>query len=371
MRVSITPLEFRFLLRVARQFCTVSDFCICPLGKGLINDTFLVSGAHARFVLQRINQRVFPDCRAIMENIKVFTEYAHNGTLTTVTYPFLRFPKIIPTQSGEDFFIDETGGFWRALTFIEKTKSLDAIKNVRQALQVGRVLGQFHALTRNLPPDALHDTLPNFHNAPHYLMAFDKAVAQRTGHYHPAILQDAITFVENRRAHIGILENAKQRGDLPIRVTHGDPKLDNILFDEITGHGVSLIDLDTVKPGLTHYDIGDCLRSCSHRSAYFNLEWCRAILEGYCMETVSFLSESDPYYLYEAIRLLPFELGLRFLTDHLTGDTYFKVSVPGENLQRAVSQFQLTESIEAQQDAILLTLSDIAHKTLSSGYYPR
>jgi Ser/Thr protein kinase RdoA (MazF antagonist) len=223
------------------------------------------------------------------------------------------------------------------------------------------VLGRFHVLSSEIPPETLHDTLPGFHETPGYLKNLDAAVAAcDRSRLSPDTVPKALEYVESRRDTANVLEAGRLRGDLRLRVIHGDPKLDNVLFDIGSDDAVSLIDLDTVKPGLIHYDIGDCLRSCCNmadkengeRQAAFDLDCCRAILRGYLAETRETLSPADQAYLYDAIRLLPFELGLRFLTDHLVGDVYFKVDWAGQNLSRALSQFQLARSVEAQADAI-------------------
>ncbi len=335
-----------------------------PLGRGLINETFLVSTDSRRFVLQRINRRVFPDPAAIMANLRVLTDHVRR---IGAACP-LRLPGILPTREGADFHRDEAGEFWRALDYIEDTRSLPALEYPGQAEEVGRALGRFHALAGGIDPGLLRDTLPGFHIAPDYLARFDAVAAQPRREPDTTELRHALDFVAARRAGISALELAKQRGLLELRVVHGDPKLDNVLFDASARRAVSLIDLDTVKPGLVHYDIGDCLRSCCNRGgeaeqgarAAFDLELCRAILRGYLAEARAFLSAADRECLYDAIRLLPFELGLRFLTDHLEGDVYFRVETPGQNLRRARAQFRLAESVERQEGRIRELIGELA-----------
>ena len=165
-------------------------------------------------------------------------------------------------------------------------------------------------------------------------------------------------FVEERRVFAHVLENAHTSGHLPLRPIHGDPKVNNVMINDTTGKAISLVDLDTVKPGLVHYDIGDCLRSgCNPlgedaedwEAVHFDPEIGAAILEGYLTEARVFLTDADYAYLFDSIRLLTFELGLRFFTDYLAGNVYFKVKYPEHNLQRALVQFKLTESIEAHE----------------------
>lgn len=344
-------------VRAAAEFAEGTVHRVEPLGRGLINDTYLASDGARRFVLQRINGRVFPDPPAVMANLRALSDHARRGPVDPSGW---RLPEIIPTRSGDDFYRDGQGGYWRSLSFIDGTCSLDRLADEPQAEQVGRALGRFHAVANGLDTDALLDTLPGFHIAPAYLAQFDAVAARPRSAPDSAALREALDFVATRRAMAGVLEDAKARGELKTRVIHGDPKLDNVLFDESGRRAVSLIDLDTVKPGLIHYDLGDCLRSCCNRrgeqaaeAPVFDLDVCRAILRGYAAEARDFLSAADWDYLYAAIRLLPFELGLRFLTDHLAGDVYFKVEWPGQNLARARVQFGLMASVEGLEREIL------------------
>lgn len=178
-----------------------------------------------------------------------------------------------------------------------------------------------------------------------------------------------LDFVAARRHAAGVLEQARQSGVLTTRTMHGDPKLSNILFDAATGQAVALVDLDTVQPGLVHYDLGDCLRSCcntageqpaAHARVEFDLDICHGILQGYLGEARRFLAAADYAYLQAAIRLIPLELGIRFLTDHLQGDVYFKTDAPEQNLQRAMTQFQLTLSIERRAHRIGRIIAELA-----------
>lgn len=349
---------------IAKSFIhsnTVID--LQPFGSGNINDTFLVSpqsSIDAPFILQRINTQVFRQPERVMQNIRISTEHMRSRLQQTPLLSRWQVPCLLLTEQGKDHYIDSSGSFWRAMSLIENAQSFDILEDSERAAEVGYALGTFHRLISDLPPELLVDTLPGFHIAPNYLAAYEKI---RENHPIPALpeIHYCREFVRDRQSSVGVLEEAKARGKLPLRLMHGDPKINNVLFDRNTGKAVSLIDLDTLKPGLIHYDIGDCLRSACNRSGeetqnwesvHFDLDLCHTILQGYFSIANAFLCENDRAYFYDAIRLLAFELGLRFFSDYLAGNVYFKVQYPEHNLSRAVVQFKLTESIESQERAI-------------------
>ncbi len=328
-----------------------------PHGHGLINDTFAVTTDDGhKAILQRLNRHVFPRPELISENLRTLLN--HMQSRQAQNLPAGRewkMPVMFRTHEGKDFAVDSDGGLWRAMSFIEGTRTFDTITDTTQAEEVGFALGRFHALVHDLDPAQLHETLPGFHNAPGYFVRFLRASARPQ---HAAANQEllyCLQFVEMRWNLTRVLETARREGKLATRAIHGDTKLNNFLFDINSGKAVSLIDLDTVQPGLIHYDFGDCLRSCANpagespadiSTVRFDLDISRAFLKSYLAETRGFLTANDYDYLYDAIRLIPFELGLRFLTDHLEGDSYFKTEWRGQNLHRAMVQFRLTENIE-------------------------
>jgi len=224
-----------------------------------------------------------------------------------------------------------------------------------EAAEVGRALGHFHLLVSDLNPALMQDTLPGFHIAPSYLASYrDMEKPSRTAYSFCATFIDQIGHITN------VLETAKEEGLLPVRITHGDPKLNNFLFDK-NKTIVSLIDLDTVKPGLVHYDIGDCLRSCCHIATNdsFDLGVCKALLRAYLDEAKHFFTAVEYDFLYSAILLIPFELGLRFYTDYLAGNVYFKVTETNQNLLRATQQFRLCESIMMQTTELHALIAEL------------
>lgn len=347
-----------------------------PHGNGLINDTFVVSfsqsvksghsrlGSHA--IMQRINPQVFPNPALIMENLALVLEHASRKARVTKSEFLL--PPIYKSKQGEFSVKDDAGDYWRAIGFIENTVATDVLQNIEQARQAGIALGAFHQMMADLPAEKLKDTLPGFHDTPSYLKQFDSVVAE----LHSSTSQDTnesrdfcFKHIDKHRPLARLLVDAQP--PLKPGIMHGDPKLNNILFDQQTGEAISIIDLDTVKPGFIHYDIGDCIRSCCNRAGemppgledvHFNIKDFEAILQGYLSRARELISNQDFDILYDVLRLLPFELGLRFFSDFLSGNQYFKVKAPEDNLYRACVQFKLLEQIESQASLIQAIIDD-------------
>ncbi|MHC1729212.1 MAG: phosphotransferase enzyme family protein [Syntrophobacteraceae bacterium] len=340
-------------------------------GSGNVNDTFWVSlepGGGKEFILQRINTGVFRNPGLIMQNMRISTEHAAARLVQTPTAGRRwEVPRVLSTADGLDYWVDPAGHFWRAISFIGNADSFDSVKDSMHAAEIGYALGFFHHLVSDLPPGRLGDTLEGFHVTPAYLRRYD-AVLEKCGMPGSFPGRDYCSqFVSRQRPRADILEVAAEGGRLMLRTIHGDPKINNIMIDRISGQAVSIVDLDTVKPGLVQYDIGDCLRSCcnplgeetgSPEQVRFEPDLCRAVLRGYFSRARAFLNEADYGFIYDAVRLIAFELGLRFFTDYLEGDIYFKVSHREHNLQRAIVQFRLAESIETQEASIRKIIRD-------------
>ena len=367
----IDELERSQIMAIAQQFSPQKQIThIKPFGIGNINDTFLVSlqeAADQSFILQRINTKVFHEPKLVMQNMRVYTNHVRDRLQNQPLERRWDIPNILPTQQGQDYWQTESGEFWRSLSFIAGSQSFDVMENIEQAREVGYALGTFHHLTSDLVPERLADTLEGFHITPRYLRQYQEALAKEHFKRSPEV-DYCLKFVGDRKGLAHILEDAKAAGKLPLRTMHGDPKVNNILFDRQTQLAVSVVDLDTVKSGLVHYDIGDCLRSgCNPvgeetnqwEDVQFDTELCQGILQGYLSMAQSFLSEHDYAYIYDAVRVITFELGLRFFTDYLAGSIYFNVKYPEHNLLRSLVQFRLLESIESQQTVINKIIKDI------------
>lgn len=336
---------------------------IRPLGSGNINQTSLLqTDAGEKIVLQRLNSAVFPDPRLIMENLYVMLAHMERELKREAHRIRWQLPRIIQCRNGDPLYRSPEGDYWRAMSYIDQTVSHECVDNAELAHQAGVALGRFHRLTGNLDPEKLHDTLPGFHQSPGYLEQFDHASknGKRRIASHPNAEQCA-QFISNRRDIINILEKAQAAGRLRLRTIHGDPKVTNILFCENSGEPVCLVDLDTVKPGLILTDIGDFFRSICNPAGEesedpdevgFNIRFFEHGLSGYISEMKSLLTEIEVNYIFDSIRLITLELGIRFITDYLEGDTYFKTKTETHNLQRAKVQFKLVESIEKQEKEI-------------------
>lgn len=350
------------LVHIAEQFESQGRVTeIREFGNGNINDTYLItsdSNDERHFVLQRINMHVFKQPGLIMQNMRTFTEHMRKRAREEGHH--WEMPRVLKTLHGQDFYIDSDGNFWRAISYVSAARSFDTIRDLNHAREVGHALGTFQHLISDLPIDRLADTLEGFHIMPRYLQQYDQTFSNN-GHKSGAEVNFGVRFIEARREWAPVLERARERGQLQMRPVHGDPKVNNVMIEESTGRAISLVDLDTVKPGLIHYDIGDCMRSgCNPmgeeteqwEAVHFEPEIGQAILTGYLTQARHFLNEADYDYLFDSVRLMTFELGVRFFTDYLAGNVYFKVKHPEHNLLRALVQFKLTESIEAHESDI-------------------
>ena len=357
--------------KVAQRFSEQQVHNVTEHGNGNINDTYLISAGDQRlekFILQRINTHVFTRPHLIIENLQTYTHHVDLKLGDNTDKPRRwDVPHIRTTTCGDDYFVDDHNEFWRAISFVNHSTSYETVQSANHAREAGYALGHFHSLVSDLNTEKMHDTLVGFHIMPHYLQQYDQVMENRSHESSSAEVNYCHRMITERRDWTGVLENAKALGELPLRTIHGDPKINNIMISDHTGQAISVIDLDTVKPGLVHYDIGDCLRSSCNPlgeetldfdHVHFETDLARAILEGYLSVANQFLTDNDYKYMYDAIRLLPFELGVRFFQDYLAGNVYFKVKHPEHSLERAMVQFKLTESIENQENEIRQIIAD-------------
>ena len=346
------------------QFAIEGDFVTaCRLGSGHINDTFAVSilkGRHRiRYVIQRINHNVFKNPVTLMDNIRRVTQH-QQAKLNGHQDAERRSLTLIPTLDGRVQYQDGNGNFWRCYRFIERAHTYDMTEAPEQAFQAARAFGQFQKDLADLPGERLHDTIPDFHNTPMRFRNLLRAVETDSCN-RAATASKEIEFTLTRKAVTGELHELAENGDMPERITHNDTKLNNVMLDDETMQGICVIDLDTVMTGLVLHDFGDLVRSCTNPAAEdeqdlskvtMQMHMYEALVRGYLSTAGEFLTATEKSHLALGGKLITLETGIRFLTDYLEGDTYFKTHRQGHNLDRCRTQFRLVESIEEQEDAM-------------------
>jgi len=343
-----------------------------PFGNGNINDTYLAiyrnTFTETQVILQRVNRNVFPEPEVIMRNMHEITRHCHEKLEADAAVGrddrVWQMPRIIKAKDSKDWVVDDNGEVWRVITRIMSAHAFDVAQGPEHAQECGAALGHFHYLISDMDPASVKDPLPGFHVTSGYLVAYDRILDTEGAKALLGASMEAkrlARFIEERRGLATRLEDAERRGELAKRMFHGDPKVNNIMIDDVTGKGTAMIDLDTVSPGLIHLDFGDALRSICNPAGeeetnlskvVFDEDLATAFCKGYMREAGSFLTDADREYLYDSIRLLPFELGLRFFQDYLAGNVYFKTTRPEQNLNRARVQFRLCESVEARERSI-------------------
>lgn len=341
-------------------------------GRGHINDTYLVlvgrNGGETRFILQRINQYVFRDPESLMENIRRITEHLRSkitGSRSCLS--------LVPANDGSYFFLDEEAGYWRAYQFIEGASSYDEVANTTQAREAAAMFGRFQRLLGDLPGPRLHETIPNFHNTPARFWQFHE-VLERDAHdrarHCAAEIDCALAYEEAA----GALQALQDAGEIPERIAHNDTKLNNVMFDEHSDKAICVIDLDTVMPGSVLYDFGDLVRTAATptmedetdlSAVRMRMDYYEALVEGYLSTAMGFLTETEVGNLSMAGKVITIETGVRFLTDYLSGDEYFRIHRAGQNLDRCRTQFALAASIDGQFDKMLKVVDSVAYRSES------
>ena len=331
-------------------------------GAGHINDTFAVWAADRskRWILQRINTDTFTDPAGLMENVTGVTAYLRRQIIERGGDPDRETLNVIPTLDGKPYYTDTEGGAWRAYIFVEGTVCLQKVENERDFYTAAETFGNFQNQLAGYPAATLHETIARFHDTPNRYANFEKALAAdvmgRAKDVGPEI-----AFIRAREADCRVLVDQLAAGVLPLRVTHNDTKLNNVLIDQATGKGICVIDLDTVMPGLSAYDFGDSIRfganDCAEDESdqskvHFSLHLYKVFAEGYLAAAGSAMTEAERRSLPWGAKLMTLECGIRFLTDYLEGDHYFKISRPDQNLDRARTQFTLVQGMEREFDAM-------------------
>jgi hypothetical protein len=328
-----------------------------PYGSGHINDTYCVeygqAGTTTRYIFQRLNHNIFKNPVALMENVQRVTTHLA-GRMAGVADATRRVLTLVPTHEDRAWHVDAEGNHWRVYFFIEKARTYDAVETPEQAFKAAQAFGQFQKLLADLPAPRLHDTIPDFHHTPKRFAALERAIAADSVGRAIGVKAEIAFALAHQSLTSRLLE-----ANLPERVTHNDTKFNNVMLDDATGEGICVIDLDTVMPGLALYDFGDMVRTATSPTKEDELDLTKvqmqfpmfqALARGYLAAARDFLTPAEKRLLAFSGKLITFEIGIRFLTDYLAGDVYFKVQRERHNLDRCRTQFKLVESIARQEE---------------------
>lgn len=351
---------------IVRQFRFEGDFSSAsPYGVGHINDTYVAvfeeNGSIHQYILQRINQNVFLNPEGMMRNIEVVTSHLSRKIKTLGGDPRRETLTLIPTIDGNSYLRTEEGEYWRGYHFIDNASTFEVAENLDHVYNAARAFGKFQNLLSDYPSGKLVETIPDFHNTrvrfDTFIEAEESDVLNRASSSKPEI-----EFVLQRVKDTSVLVDMRERDELPERITHNDTKFNNVMIDNETGVGVCVIDLDTVMPGLSLFDFGDGIRYLASPAAederdlslvQFDLEIFDIYTQGYLDAVGDVLTPLEIKYLPFSAVLMTLECGMRFLTDHLEGDKYFKIHRENQNLDRCRTQFKMVEDMELRFDQMV------------------
>ena len=354
------------LKEISKQFQIYGQILHAETCKiGHINETYTATydqgGARVRYIHQKINKSVFLNPPAVMRNlIRVTNHLRHKLENEGVPDTTRRCLTLIPTRDGQPWYQDAEGDYWRTFVFIEGLQTFEAVQNPAQAFEAGRAFGEFQRLLVDLPGGRLHETIPNFHHTPKRFEAFQRALKEDRLN-RAAQAKEEVDWAIRHQQLAHVLLKPFAAGAIPERVTHNDTKFNNVMLDRSSGKACCVVDLDTVMPGLALYDFGDMVRTTTSPTVEDELDLGKvglkmpmfeALTRGYLSAAGEFLTEAERDLIVVSGKLITFTIGLRFLTDFLSGDVYFRVHRPGHNLDRCRTQFRLIESIDEQEEAM-------------------
>lgn len=316
------------------------------------------------YTLQHINKYVFKNPHLVVSNIVAVTNHIKRKLIEQNKDPGRKVLEIIPTLSNEYIHVDKDSESWRAYTFIDNADALDVVNTLSQMEEVGRGFGSFQKMLCDFPAERLHETIPNFHHSTKRFYQFVRALDEdRVGR--AKFVEPESEFIFEHRVMMGEIIKLTEKGVLPTRVTHNDTKANNVLLDSATGKALCVIDLDTVMPGSVLFDYGDAIRFGASTAAEdeedtskikLHMKKAEAFTRGFIDETTGFLSDEELYRLPLGVKVITCELAMRFLTDYINGDLYFKVNSPVHNLVRARAQIALLKDIEKQESKLQATV---------------
>ncbi len=343
-----------------------------PFGSGHIHETFAVTfereGKPIRYVLQRVNKTIFPDAEALQENIQRVTSHLERKLKErgVPDWPN-RVLRLYPTSEGKTYFVNGEGYYWRVYNMIEGGRTYDRLESLDQAFQAAKAFGGFQSDLQDLPGPPLHEIIPKFHDGPWRYSQFQEAL-DKDPKNRAAKAKEEIRFLQEHAPIFQVLPRLQAEGKIPLRITHNDTKINNVVLSDETGEALAVIDLDTVMPGLSLFDFGDIVRTTVSNSdederdlekVRVDLDRFSAVLRGFLAGAGSFLNETERAHLVFSGKLITLIIGTRFLTDYLAGDVYFHVHRPDHNLDRARTQFKLVQSITENEEAMNRLVEEI------------
>lgn len=323
-------------------------------GNGHINDTFRVKTSDRYYLLQRINTNIFKEPQKLMENVKNVTEFIRHQIIQEGGDVYRETINLIDTKDGSNFVVDKNGEYWRMYVYIGDAYSFDLVEEIEDFYQSALAFGKFQKQLEQFPAESLHYTIENFHHTPTRYKAFKESVRKDVkGRVKTAI--DEIAFVEEREDFTSLLWDLHEDGKLDLKVSHNDTKLNNVLIDKKTRKALCVIDLDTVMPGFVLDDFGDAIRFGASTGeedekdlskVNFDLKLYERFTQGFLEGADGSVTALEAEHFPEGAKMLTLECGIRFLSDYLDGDTYFKTAYPEHNLVRARTQFKLVKDME-------------------------
>ncbi len=358
------------LSEILRHFNIEVD--IKDYGNGHINDTYLTQST-PRYILQRINTSIFKNPKTLMQNICLVTEFLRKKIIKNGGDPNRETLTLIKTNDKKNYYTDCDGSCYRVYKFIDRALTYESVENPNQLYLAAKAFGKFFNMLSDFDASLLYDTIENFHNTKKRYEDFLKSVEENKAQRKDSVLKE----IEFAKSHSYIKDPVWDlicENKMPLRVTHNDTKLNNVLFDEKTGEGICVIDLDTVMKGSVLFDVGDTLRFAASTAAedekdlnkvWFDLDMYRAHTKGFLEEVIDTLTETEKEYMPFAPKLLTYETGLRFLADYLDGDIYFKTHFENQNLYRARTQFKLVEDMENKKDEIQKIFDEVYEQVLA------
>jgi len=360
------PYQESKLLEMSRQFSIYGDLLHAePCKIGHINETYIATynqgGIQVRYVHQRLNTNVFKKPDAVMSNfVRVTSHQRRKLVQTGARDASRRTLTVVPTRDGRAYYQNGDGECWRTLVFVEGVRTFEAVETPNQAFEAGRAFGEFQHLLVDLPGKRLAETIPNFHNTRKRFESLQTAIGEDRANR----AQEARREIEFALAQEGIVDvilNGLAKKTIPERITHNDTKFNNVMLDVVTGKAMCVVDLDTVMPGSALYDFGDMVRTTTSPTLEDELDLAnvqmrmpmfKALTRGYLESAGAFLTKGERALIAFSGKLITFTIGIRFLTDYLAGDNYFRDHRPHHNLDRARTQFKLVQSIAKQEDAM-------------------